>query len=148
MSRKIQICNQHKIEMGNREMFSQKFKLRKIKHEEVSQEFKIKRLLNRRKICEFFICLSVKNHCSIYLKQTLIRNISCYIFRLFWKFVHAIRWNSFFLYKSDVNYLLNDDFACFAYTDQSGGISIEHWVTDMLFTLKVSVILMYYIYIY
>lgn len=59
-------------------------------------------------------------------------------------FNHAILW-VIFLYQSDVN-LLNVDFAYFLYSHQSGGISSEHWLTDIMFIKVYCTVLIYTIY--
>ena len=60
---------------------------------------------------------------SSYLSQ-MLEILTHYLFR------HAILWD-IFLYQSDASFLLNVDFAYFAYSHQSGGITSKHWLTDL-----------------
>lgn len=52
-------------------------------------------------------------------------------------FRHALRWD-LILYQSDVSFLLNVDFAYFAYSHWSGGIISEPWLTDIFLYNKMN----------
>lgn len=48
---------------------------------------------------------------------------------------HATWWDFFFFTKYDVNLLLNVGYAYFVYSHQRGGITCEHWLTDILLVI-------------
>lgn len=78
--------------------------------------------------CCLFFSLNRTNSSKIF--QQLLITVAWILTALLFK--HAIWWISF-LNISNINFVLNDDFDYYVYSHQSGGFSIDHWLTDLLF---------------